>query len=103
VISADDGGTALFQTHHEDPDLNILDIVMLEMDIEEKLPEVEVDRDRTVSLLYSPVSDTLRYTAEGRVIQLSAHRSSGRKQVIVEDNCPGIPTGELPDFITRFY
>ncbi len=48
MIAADDGGTALFQTHHEDPDLNILDIVMLEMEAMENLPDVDADPDRIV-------------------------------------------------------
>lgn len=72
MIANDDGGAALFQTHHEDPDLNILDIVMLEMEAMDNLPDVDADSDRIFQLFDNLVSNALRCTPEGRVIQLSA-------------------------------
>jgi signal transduction histidine kinase len=77
--------------------------VALRVEVEQGLPEIEVDPDRIAQVLDNLVSNALRYTPAGGEIVLSATQQPGSLYIHVRDNGAGIDPKELPHIFDRFY
>lgn len=84
--------------------------VSLRVEIDQNLPEVEVDPDRMAQVLGNLVSNALRYTPPGGEIVLTAERRAGGHagdpaflNLCVRDTGAGITPEDLPHIFDRFY
>ena len=67
----------------------------LELELEDGLPEVTADRERTVQVMMNIVSNSIKYTPDGGKIVISAGRTGDRVWMQVDDNGIGIPPEDL--------
>jgi signal transduction histidine kinase len=78
--------------------------VAIDVDPGERLPAVEVDRDRIAEVLANLLSNALRHSASGDTVVLAASRAGkDAVQLSVTDNGEGIPADALPRIFERFY
>ncbi len=77
--------------------------VDLSVNLDQGVPEVEVDPERMAQVLSNLVSNALRYTPAGGRITLTAQRQNGTTLLHVEDTGSGIPPDHLPHIFDRFY
>jgi signal transduction histidine kinase len=77
--------------------------VTLQTQVESGLPEIRLDPDRMTQVFGNLITNSLRYTAEGGKIVLSATRNGNRLEFSVQDNGQGIPAESLPHIFDRFY
>ena len=75
----------------------------LELELEDGLPEVTADRERTVQVMMNIVSNSIKYTPDGGKIVISAGRTGDRVWMQVDDNGIGIPPEDRPRIFERFY
>ena len=75
----------------------------LELELEDGLPEVTADRERTVQVMMNIVSNSIKYTPDGGKIVISAGRTGDRVWMQVDDNGIGIPPEARPRIFERFY
>ncbi len=72
-----------------------------------KFDEVEVDPHRVREVLSNLVSNALRYTPRGRVVNVRLEESASREGrgalISVEDSGAGIESADLPHVFERFY
>ena len=64
---------------------------------------VNGDRDRLKQVFLNLGGNAIKYTQSGGQIQLGLYRDGGQARVVVSDNGPGIPPGDLPHIFERFY
>jgi two-component system sensor histidine kinase BaeS len=77
--------------------------IRMDVEIEEGLPEIEVDPDRLAQVFANLLDNALRYTPIGGRIELSAGRTSKGIEFCVKDNGPGAEADELSHIFDRFY
>jgi signal transduction histidine kinase len=77
--------------------------IELDLQLEDSLPEIEVDPDRMAQVFGNLMDNALRYTPSGSCITLSAKRTTEGLQLCVKDNGPGIEPAELDHIFDRFY
>jgi signal transduction histidine kinase len=85
--------------------------ISLKVEIQDNLPEINLDSERMEQVLGNLVSNALRYTPEGGEISLSVNQPFDGAQVQVEgcmvlsvkDNGSGIPPEILPHIFERSY
>jgi two-component system sensor histidine kinase BaeS len=77
--------------------------ISFQIQSEPDLPEIEVDPDRMAQVLGNLVSNALRYTPEGGLLELAAKLTDNRVTITVSDNGCGISPEDLPNIFTRFY
>ncbi len=73
------------------------------VEIDETLPEVEVDRDSISLVLLNLLINAHKYTGENKRIVLRARAGDGVVVFEVEDNGPGIPKSERKRIFEQFY
>jgi two-component system clock-associated histidine kinase SasA len=67
----------------------------IEVDIPQDLPFVHADGERVRQVLTNLLDNAIKYTPEGGTIKLAVlHRTTGKIQVLVADDGPGIPEAE---------
>jgi two-component system sensor histidine kinase BaeS len=77
--------------------------ISFQIQSEPNLPEIEVDPDRMAQVLGNLVSNALRYTPEGGLLELSARLDNNQVAILLRDNGRGISPEDLPNIFTRFY
>ena len=77
--------------------------IELQIEVEEDLPEVDLDADRMTQVLVNLLDNALRYTPKGGWINLSAYEVEERVELNVHDSGPGIPAEDLEHLFERFY
>ncbi|MFW5999572.1 MAG: ATP-binding protein, partial [Halanaerobiaceae bacterium] len=86
--------------------------INLEIEMEDKLPEIEVDPNRIHQVLINLLENAINYSTKGGTIILAASRpenfgteGSGKGQIefAVTDEGPGIPEEEQENIFDRFY
>jgi signal transduction histidine kinase len=87
----------LFQHHAERQN------VQLALEIEENLPEIQVDESRLMQVMDNLISNALHYTPEGGRITLGAHKKDLTVELTIRDTGSGIPVEEIPLIFNRFH
>jgi two-component system sensor histidine kinase BaeS len=77
--------------------------VELQVHAGDDLPPVNVDPERMVQVFANLVSNALRYTPPGGLIELSAREAPGFVLLTVRDTGSGIAPEDLPLVFNRFY
>ena len=77
--------------------------ITLNMDIDEDLPLIQIDRDRMVQVLGNLISNSLRFTPQAGEITLSARLSQDKIILTVKDTGSGIAPEYLDNIFARFY
>ncbi len=75
----------------------------LTVDVPEKLPMVDGDRERIEQVIMNVVSNAIKYTPDGGRIEMTAGTDGGTVWLRVADNGIGIPEQDLPRLFERFY
>jgi two-component system sensor histidine kinase BaeS len=77
--------------------------VALESDIQTNLPMVDVDRERIAEVLANLLTNALRHTPPGGIVQASAGQRADRLEMVVSDDGEGIAAEHLDRVFERFY
>ena len=75
----------------------------LEVDIDQNLPQIELDRDRIIQVLTNLVSNAYKYTQAGGHIRLSVEREGDFVRFAVADNGFGISDQDQEKLFSRFF
>jgi PAS domain S-box-containing protein len=76
--------------------------IQLESKIDENLPSIQADLEKTVWVLVNLLSNAIRYSPQNGVINVDAKLADGMVTFSVEDNGPGIAEDELPKVFDKF-
>ncbi|HSQ65722.1 MAG TPA: ATP-binding protein [Polyangiaceae bacterium] len=80
------------------------DKIVFEAQVDDRLPEVMVDRDAMIDVLVNLLSNALKYGGSPPIISLRAYRDpSGKVALEVQDNGAGIPAPEHRRIFEKFY
>jgi two-component system sensor histidine kinase KdpD len=75
----------------------------VKVDVEQGLPQVNVDADMTVLALRQLLDNALRYSPRGSPLAIQATRQDARVVVCVSDHGPGVPPAERSRIFDKFY
>ncbi|WP_127483800.1 cell wall metabolism sensor histidine kinase WalK [Paenibacillus ehimensis] len=79
-------------------------MIAIEIDVEEHVDEIMLDRDRIDQVLDNLVSNAIKYTPEGGHIRIHAgRREPAVLEICVQDDGIGIPRKDLTRIFERFY
>ncbi|MGE5499262.1 MAG: ATP-binding protein [Syntrophothermus sp.] len=76
--------------------------ILLDTDIENDLPSVSADIEKTVWVLVNLINNAVRYTPENGLIKINAFRSDKFVTVSVIDQGPGMPPEEHERIFNKF-
>ena len=76
--------------------------VRLHAKVEEGLPEMEVDIQKTTSVLINFLTNALRYSAEGDEVRIEVRKIPGKVVFTVTDQGPGIPEADQEKIFQRY-
>ncbi|MGJ1192829.1 sensor histidine kinase [Sphingobacterium siyangense] len=77
--------------------------IRLQVDLEEELPMVFIDNEKTAWVLTNLLSNAIRYSDEGGAICLAVKRMGARVLLRVEDQGQGIPVQYLAKIFDRYF
>lgn len=72
-------------------------------DVEPNLPMVQIDGVLIEQVITNLLENAAKYTPEGSTITISVTRSGNDVQTTIEDNGPGIPSGDEVKIFNKFY
>jgi two-component system OmpR family sensor kinase/two-component system sensor histidine kinase BaeS len=115
TLSLAEAGTLKLQKEHVALDELIEDVVVsfcgqatiagvsLQTQIDNPLPQLDLDPTRIREVLSNLIANALRYTPSGGAISIKAKRGEGDVRVAVIDTGKGIVAEDLPHVFDRFY
>jgi signal transduction histidine kinase len=115
TLSLAEAGTLKLQKEHVALDELIEDVVVsfcgqatiagvaLQTQIDNPLPQLDLDPTRIREVLSNLIANALRYTPSGGAIYIKAKRGEDDVQVAVNDTGKGIDAEDLPHVFDRFY
>lgn len=65
-------------------------------------PRIWGDSDRLQQVLWNVLSNAIKFSGKGGLVELQVMRDGARASVVVKDNGPGVPPGFLPHMFDRF-
>jgi two-component system, OmpR family, sensor histidine kinase BaeS len=77
--------------------------VALEAHIEPDVPAIEADSERIAEVLANLLTNALRHTPTGGIVNVSAHQRDDQLEIAVADNGEGIALEHLDRVFERFY
>lgn len=77
--------------------------IKMRIEVEDNLPNIQLDPDRMASVFDNLVSNSFRYTSPGGEVVLSAKAAHNTIQFLVKDNGSGIATEDIAHIFDRFY
>ncbi len=75
----------------------------LNVEVEEDLPEVSVDRDAIEQAILNLLANAVKYSGDARAIDLRLRRQNGQALIEVTDHGMGIPRSEHARIFEKFY
>ena len=75
----------------------------LNLEIQPNMPDVVADRERVVQVMMNVVSNSIKYTPDGGIINIYAGHKAGKVWMVVDDNGIGIPEKDRSRIFERFY
>ncbi len=75
----------------------------IEYDIEDNLPNINVDKDGIEQVLLNIISNAIKYTEENGLVKISAKKILNNIVLKIEDNGIGIPKEDMLRLFERFY
>jgi signal transduction histidine kinase len=115
LLSLADAGELPLQMQHVAPDRLLMDValafeqqatrrgVSLDLQIDDDMPLLHIDRERMQQVLGNLVGNALRYTPPEGMITLAATRTNRGTQIEVADTGQGAPPDALPYLFERLY
>jgi two-component system sensor histidine kinase KdpD len=73
------------------------------VNINPDIPLFKLDKGMIEQVLYNLLSNGIRYTQPGSVININVQSNANLCRIIIEDNGPGFPESEIPFAFDRFY
>jgi two-component system sensor histidine kinase VicK len=73
------------------------------LDLPDDLPQITGDRARVEQVLMNVITNAVKYTPEGGVIDITAAVNGGTAEVKISDTGVGIPEEDMPHVFDRFY
>ena len=73
------------------------------IDIQGKIPEIRGDRLRIEQVLMNMISNAIKYTPDGGLVEVIVSASNGEARATVRDNGIGISEEDAPRVFERFY
>ena len=77
--------------------------IALTKKIDEKLPEIRIDRERMLQVLRNVVGNALKFTPGGGQVKILAQQINGEVKVSVTDTGPGVPKENLSSIFDKFH
>lgn len=77
--------------------------IQLQVELEEELPMVFIDNEKTAWVLTNLLSNAIRYSDEGGVIRIAVKKMGARVLLRVEDQGQGIPVQYLAKIFDRYF
>ncbi|MDC0742524.1 PAS domain S-box protein [Polyangium mundeleinium] len=68
-----------------------------------ELPRIFADHDRILQVFSNLLGNAIKFTPEGGVVTVHAHRSDRYIEICVSDTGPGIPDAQLPHLFERYW
>jgi len=72
------------------------------VDLPDNLPALHVDAVLYTQVLVNLLENAAKHTPDGTEIRISAKSGDGEVVLIVEDNGPGLPAGDLEPLFAKF-
>ena len=72
-------------------------------ELDPDLPRILADHDRIMQVFSNLLGNAIKFTPEGGVVTIHAHRSGRYIEISVSDTGPGIPDVQLPHLFERYW
>ncbi|MDI1433980.1 PAS domain S-box protein [Polyangium sorediatum] len=72
-------------------------------ELDPDLPRILADHDRILQVFSNLLGNAIKFTPEGGVVTVHAHRSDRYIEICVSDTGPGIPDAQLPHLFERYW
>jgi len=92
----------LLETHENNSLLAKGKSIVLNLEIDDDLPEVEIDTARMTQVLNNLISNALKFSHPGTTITMSARRAGNEVHIAVKDQGQGIPPEERSKLFNAF-